>query len=365
MSDLFAWIRKSIEFGSPEYLMFVPLAAACLALGVVVRLVRLRYRAARTYGSSYPILGRIKFWFAGALILSVTAAAAARPSLAFGGSKFKRGNIDVLFVIDSSASMWVKDLGPSRLDIAIREASNLHGQDILRAGDRAGLFVFGTAAIRKVHISTNVDRLMDVVGKLGPPKTLTGDSFPWDSDVATALEHIRESVDTQDRFEAGESEEDWEPTKRSDRAVILFSDGDFPADAELTRRVGVALAEFQRRGLVIYPVGIGSRTGLDLTTILRDYKPGRDYDETLEADLKEAEDTRLNTETLSVLAQRTGGKMFAIDNVGKSATGFFRTVFESHRPISFQLTSDQRKQEAWQYLVAAAIVLFALAVLFY
>ena len=203
--------------------------------------------------------------------------------------------------------MWVKDLGSSRLELAVREALGLYTQDILSPGDRTAVFVWGTTALRRVHMSSNAERFVEEVGRIGPPPTLSGDAFPWDSDVATAFESIYMSLDNQDRFEEGE--ENWTPEERSDRLVLLFTDGDFLIDAEQMSRLDVALGEFRRRGLVIYPVGVGSRTGVNVDTVLTDYVRGVDYDDTLVADL-EGQRTRLGVEGIGMLEQRTGGRSF-------------------------------------------------------
>ncbi len=365
MAEWFASARQNVEFANPEYLVFVLLAAAFFLLGMVIWVIKLSMRPIRTHGSSYPLIGHVKFWFLTVFVLATASLAAARPFFVYGGSSFKRGDVDVIAAVDGSSSMWVKDLGPSRLDVVVREILNLQGQDILRVGDRSGLYVFGGTTIRKVHLSTNAERLMDVAGKLKPPETLTGDAFPWDSDVASAFENIYQSVDNQDRFQAGEDEDDWKPVRRSDRLVLLFTDGDYYlADAEQAKRLDVALAEFQRRGLAVYPIGIGTRTGMPLTEVLRDYDPGRDYDASLAEEL-EGQHTRLNMDSLSYIAQRTGGKVFTIDSIGLSASTFIHDIVDSHRNISFQLIPSDDKQEVWQYVVMAGIFLFLIGVLFY
>ena len=175
----------------------------------------------------------------------------------------------------------------------------------------------------------------------------------------------KRQLDNQDRFQAGEDEDDWKPVKRTDRLLLLFTDGDYSlADAEQAKRLDVALAEFQRRGLTVYPIGIGARTGMPLTEILRDYDLGRDYDASLADDL-EGQHTRLNLDSLSYIAKRTGGKTFTIDSVGLSASNVVRGVIDSHRNISFQLVPDEDKQEVWQYVVLVGIVLVMIGVLFY
>ena len=355
-------LRESVEFQNPEYLAVLPIAAVLLAIGFLIFLLRLHQRPPRTHGSSYPLLGHIKFWFLAIGAMAVLAVAAARPFWVFGGSSFKRGDVDVAVAIDASASMWVRDLGPSRLDLAVREVLNLYTQDILTPGDRVALFVFGTTALRQVHMSSNAERFIEQVGQLGPPTALSGDAFPWDSDVAAAFEHVYQSLDNQDRFESGD--EEWQPQERSDRVVLLFTDGDFAADNEQLARLDQALSEFRRRGLTVYPVAIGSRTGVNLDVVLQDYVRGVDYDETLESDL-EGLRTNLNTDGLGMLETRLGGRSFVIDSAGLSADSFLQNVIDSHRSVSFQLIPAEDTQEVWQWVVTLAVVIFVVAMLFY
>ena len=362
MDSFTGLFRESVEFANPEYLAIVPIAGLLLAFGLVVFALRLQLRPARTEGSSYPVFGHIKFWFLAIGALVLVAIAAARPFWIYGGSSFKRGDVDVVVAIDASASMWVKDLGSSRLELAVREALGLYTQDILSPGDRTAVFVWGTTALRRVHMSSNAERFVEEVGRIGPPPTLSGDAFPWDSDVATAFESIYMSLDNQDRFEEGE--ENWTPEERSDRLVLLFTDGDFLIDAEQMSRLDVALGEFRRRGLVIYPVGVGSRTGVNVDTVLTDYVRGVDYDDTLVADL-EGQHTRLGVEGIGMLEQRTGGRSFIVDGSQISSGTFLRNVVDSHRSISFQLVPAEDKQEVWQWVVLLAIFVFVAAMLFY
>ncbi|MEE2612344.1 MAG: vWA domain-containing protein [Acidobacteriota bacterium] len=362
MDGITSLFRESVEFANPEYLAIVPVAGLLLVFGLLIFAVRLLLRPVRTAGSSYPLFGHIKFWFLAIAALALVAVAAARPFWVYGGSSFKRGDVDVVVAIDASASMWVKDLGPSRLDLAVREALNLYTQDILTPGDRTAVFVWGTTALRRVHMSANAERFVEEVGRIGPPTTLSGDAFPWDSDVATAFETIYLSLDNQDRFEDGE--EDWAPEERSDRLVLLFTDGDFLIDAEQMSRFDVALGEFRRRGLAIYPVGIGSRTGVNVDSVLTDYIRGVDYDETLEADL-EGQRTRLGLDGIAMLEQRTGGRSFIVDSLQLSSDTFLRNVVDSHRSISFQLIPAEDEQEVWQWVVMLAILVFVGAMLFY
>ena len=341
-----------VAFETPEYLLLLPLVGGLFLFWLVVYLVRLKSRPIRTYGSRYPILGHIKFWALITMVLALTAVAAARPFFAFGSSTFQRSSVDVVVAVDASASMWLKDVtGMSRLEIAAREVLGLHGQTLLNPSDRAALFVFGGTAVRKSHLSNNVDRFVDSLSRLRQPATLTGDAFPWSSDVASALEHVYHSTDNQDRSEAGEN--DWAPSQRTDWLMLLFTDGDFSVEPEQLERLEQALVEYRRRGLTIYPVGIGSRAGREIREVLRGYQPGRDYDDILATELEEEQRSRLVTEWLEVMALRTGGRTFVIENASTTATAFIRKAVEDHRGISFRLVREESRQEVWRYVVDA------------
>ena len=362
MDGLSSLFRESVEFANPEYLAIVPIGGLLLVFGMLIFALRLQLRPVRTEGSTYPLFGHIKFWFFAVAALMLVAVAAARPFWVYGGSSFKRGDVDVIVAIDASASMWVKDLGPSRLDVAVRETLSLYTQDILTPGDRTAVFVWGTTALRRAHLSSNAERFIEEVGRIGAPATLTGDAFPWDSDIATAFESIYLSLDNQDRFESGE--DSWQPEQRSDRLVLLFTDGDFLIDAEQMSRVDIALGEFRRRGLTVYTVAIGTRTGANVDSVLQDYVRGVDYDETLEADL-EGQRTRLGLDGIGMVEQRTNGRSFIVDSPQLASDTFLRNVVDSHRSISFQLIPAEDKQEVWQWVVMLAIGIFVIAMLFY
>jgi hypothetical protein len=354
-----------IGFTSPEYLLALPLAALLAAFWLAAFLLARRARPVRTHGSSYPLVGRGKLWFLMTAVLALTALAAGRPFVVHGTSSFQRGGVDIAIAVDASASMWLEDVsGTSRLSIASRELLALQGEGILRPADRIALFVFGGTAVRKAHLSTDPARFADAVGRLRQPAGLTGDAFPWASDIAAALEHVYQSLDRYDRFEAGEHE-DWTPSHRTDRVLLLFTDGDFGLDPAQQRRLEQALGECRRRGLVIYATGIGSQSGRELVEVLRHYLRGRDYDDDLVAELKAEPRSRLDTRWLRLAAQRTGGRVFTIENAGATASGFLRSAIASHRSLALDLTREETQQEVWKYVLAVAFLLALIAVLAY
>ena len=91
---------------------------------------------------------------------------------------------------------------------------------------------------------------------------------------------------------------------------------------------------------------------------------GVDYDESLEADLDGIR-TRLDTDGLAMLEQRTGGRAFVVESLGVSSVPFLRNAVNSHRAITFQLIPAEDKQEVWQWVLAFAVFVFVVAVLIY
>ena len=98
--------------------------------------------------------------------------------------------------------------------------------------------------------------------------------------------------------------------------------------------------------------------------MLQDYVRGIDYDDALAAEL-EGQRTRLNTDRIEILAQRTGSRSFIVESPGVSSAQFLRSVVDSHRSISFQFIPAEDKQEIWQWVLVFAVGVFVLAVLLY
>ena len=54
-----------------------------------------------------------------------------------------------------------------------------------------------------------------------------------------------------------------------------------------------------------------------------------------------------------------------IESLGVSSATFLGNAVASHRSISFQLIPAEDKQEIWQWVLAFAVLVFVVAVLFY
>lgn len=383
MINALTGIQDSFHFLEPVFLyLLIPLAILFVPwLGITA--IQLAKRPKRTYGSKYPLIGKIKLWGlfgipAGVLMVL----AMAKPSLNQASFKVSRGDIEVILVIDRSISMRADDIKPTRLDIAKREAFNI--ESLLKEGDKAALFVFGRESHKKIELtekfSENVFYWLD---RVSFPKSLTGDALVWNSDFASMLENVYQSMDRQDKYNDGYSGKNYTPQKRTNRIVILFSDGEdqFRKDKPTTpeevkdkdgyiKRLNGALVEFKKRSLKIYPVGIGTQKGVKWTSLLRGYKEGDDYnkDELIQLGWQDGI-SRIDKENLVFLARSVGtglgNHIWTVENNATTVKNYLDTVINSNRRTLLEFGQSEDDQDLWQYFLIAAVSVLVFGVLFH
>ncbi|MBI3274325.1 MAG: VWA domain-containing protein, partial [Candidatus Colwellbacteria bacterium] len=264
-----------ISFSEPFFLyLLVPVTVAFLVWSAVA-VFRIYSRPKISYGSKYPLLGKVKLWGLFVLPASVfMVLALAKPIMPGSSVRPSTGDIQVVLLLDSSISMRADDVKLSRLEIAKREISRMGA--MLREGDKVALFTFGKSSNRKLYLTKDLETFFDQVERISFPTKLSNDESVWSTDFATALEHIYQSMDMQDsRGENYPAGRKYNPKKRDNRIVIIFSDGEdqmlnsMPAnEQEIQQKAGYidrrkkVLAEYKKRGLKIYPVGVGTSRGV-------------------------------------------------------------------------------------------------------
>ncbi|MDP2598551.1 MAG: hypothetical protein Q8P49_01835, partial [Candidatus Liptonbacteria bacterium] len=125
-------------------------------------------------------------------------------------------------------------------------------------------------------------------------------------------------------------------------------------------------AEFRKRDIHIYPIGIGTAHGVPLLSVLNGYKKISDYPEDLEKDWAGIT-TRLETGTLARLGRETDGRPpFLIENKEMSARDYMKGIIGFHRSIVLEPSGDdvREDQELWWQILCAAVLLLAVAILF-
>lgn len=358
---------KNLQFINPEYLKLLFVVYLLAGLWVITFGIRFKNRAKRSVGSHHSLIGRmLRFCLVVIVfVLPFSILALARPYLSKGAVRFKTGTVEVVFIVDDSSSMWAKDVTLSRIDIAVREIARVYSQEAIKEGDRAALVLFGKTSLKKLRLSRDLDRFINEVSKISQPVRLIGDDHYFGSDIPLALEDTYKFLDRQDN---SKQDKNWRPVQRSNRIILFFGDGDYhfkEYSLEDRKRLNIALLEFRRRGLKIFSVGIGTRHGVPLTTVLDNYKKGEGYNDQTVAELKEQGITRLDTTTLNLLSIQTGGSVATVENVAGSVEGFLKNVINDNRNSSLEVASEPEKKELWREFLYAAVIFILLAIAIY
>ncbi len=184
--------------------------------------------------------------------------------------------IDIMIAIDVSNSMLAEDLqkGYSRLKIAKMSIEKL--LDKLH-GDRIGVVVFAGDAYKQVPITPDYH-----VAKMFLKNISTGVISAQGTDIGLALETCESSFNYDDP---------------SNKAIIVFSDGE---DHE---QEGIDIAkEIAEKGIKIYTIGMGTKTGVPIPMYRNGIKVGTKKDKDGNTVL-----TKLNEQYLLDIAESGNG----------------------------------------------------------
>lgn len=373
MFQNFADSFRNIVLAEPEQLGLIGLVPALFLLFIVLWLFKVWRRPKQTHGSRYPILGTFKFWTALIFVLILAVWVLANPFIPKGNFVIKKGSVEAIFLVDYSSSMFLKDTGTARINLAAREIMSLLPAQVIAEGDRVSLFVFGNGSLRRLPLTKDLNLFANEIDLVGQPNTLLGDDLYWGSDIISAFERIYMLLDRQDMIaQFGKEVDNWQPKPKQNRMIFVFTDGadllkfsdDKKTDDSNFTKLSTVIGGLNKRNLKVYPIGIGTKNGALLTEILGDYKKQTEYDPRLEEDLKD-QVSRLNVPGLEYLKNATRSSIgpFLIENDGISAINFMRLAMDQHRSKTIEPALTKEKEELFQYFLMAALAVFIVGML--
>ena len=217
----------------------------------------------------------------------------------------------VVITTDRSGSMLAKDVAPTRLVAARRAAGTF--LDEVPDGVRVGAVAFNHKATVLQTPTRDHEAVREALaGVKAAGSTATGDA------LAAGLRTIRASRNPDAR-------------KQPPAAIVLLSDG-----KSVRGRDALAVAEEAREAKIpVYTVALGTATG------------------TIES--KRADGTTTSTpvppdpETLAQVAERTGGKAFAIDDADQLAQVYER--------LGSELATEKQEKEMTSFFAGGALLL--------
>lgn len=280
-----------IRFGSPAFLVL----GAGLVLVVALAWLRYERRRGRALARFAGDLARRLAhaesdgqrhlrWALRVLGLLALVIAAAAPRWGDEVVRVSARGSDLVLVFDTSASMDARDVPPTRLEEAKREALALL-DDLF--GDRVGVVAFAgdAVALSPLTLDRSAARLLieslhsDVVSTPG-------------SDLGRGL---RAALRLLPEGEAGQ------------QAIVLFTDGE-----DLEGGLDEATAAIERRGIRVFAVGVGTPAGETIPILdERGYQVGMKTDASGQTVV-----SRLDAAALREVARRTRGQFFAAQHPG-------------------------------------------------
>ncbi len=221
----------------------------------------------------------------GLLVIAVALAglALARPQWGVREIAAQTLGEDVVFVVDCSRSMLAADVSPNRLERAKRAALEFVRRD---GSGRVGLVAFAGQAFLQCPLTFDRGAFEDAL------RGLDERSIPVPgTDVGRALDEAFRAMEKADRR----------------KVVVLITDGE---DLE---KSGVRTAEtLTKQGIVVFAVGVGTAAGGEIRTLNAQGQP-----ELLRDSHGEVIRSRLDETTLNGIARATGGRYFALGELGE------------------------------------------------
>ena len=324
-----------LTFARPLWLLAGP-AAALLMAWLFARADRRRQTdlaklahprfSARLMPGVSPQRRRLQRILYGAALL-LLAAAAAGPRQGFEWREISRRGIDLLFAVDTSRSMLAEDLSPNRLE---RARLGIHDFIGRLQGDRVGLIPFAGSSYALCPLTTDYDAFRTSLDALDT------DLIPKQgTDVASAIR---------------EAERLFDERGNPHRILVLLTDGeDLQGDA---LEAATAAA---KKGMTIYPVGVGSPTPQNIPLRLPN---GRS--DVIRDQAGNPVQTSLDEPTLRKIAEASGGLYVPL---GKGAEGLDTIYREKLRLVpQNELESKMEKipLERFEWPLAAALLLLVM-----
>ena len=242
----------TLTFAQPFYLQLLVVPGA-LMLVLVWRFLRRRAdvkRLARAHVSPvsarYPRIGDLGFWFFVLLASSLCIGALARPQARVTG--VTRGGIDIIFLQDGSASMYVRDSKPDRWRRSIRFLRTFADSLGWRNGDRAALALFAHIAAPQLRLTSDPNALFFFLDHLGERSPFRLEDDPtWDTNIMEGIYWGLQLIARDESLFGG---------KPNAKAFVVVTDGQ-----AWSGDVRMAIDAVRAREIPIYVVGIGTTTG--------------------------------------------------------------------------------------------------------
>lgn len=246
--------------------------------------------------------------------------AAARPQWGLREETVIQRGRDLIIALDVSRSMLAEDVHPNRLQRAKADI-----QDLLRElrGDRVALVSFRARAILLCPLTIDYAYLEQILSTLSPDSAPRGET-----DIGDAIQKALAA------FECDQG---------AHQAIVLVSDGE-----DLAGRGRKMAEEAQKRGIVIFTVGLGDPDGATIPSPLKET-------EAMQYQGQEVI-TRLEHETLKSIAEMTGGVYVPVGTSNVKLGTLYRDHLSRIAAQDFAESTQRRYHDRFQWFLGPALI---------
>lgn len=240
----------TLRFGAPQHLWLLTLPLAMLVLWawqaarrgqVVRRLTRRRHTPVREH---YGMFGGLLFWLCLVLATASTIVALAAPRVLV--SMVRTAGIDLVVLLDGSASMHVEDVPGNRWTRSMVFVRQL-AESLSWREDRVALAVFARIAAPQVRLTTDPNTVFFFLDHLHTPPFRIEDDSSWDTNIERGIYWGLRLI---------ERDAEMNGVSANAKAFVLISDGQ-AWSGEVQTSLDLAAA----RGIPVFAVGVGTTAG--------------------------------------------------------------------------------------------------------
>ena len=256
-----------------------------------------------------------------------------RPSTVKSEYEFATKNLDVMFVVDTTISMWARDYNGSeeRMKGVIADikgiASNL-------AGSNFALVSFDDVSVVKSPFSQDAAYVMDMVDTLTSPDS----NMASGSDMSVPYKNMESLLRSS--------------SKKENRKTIVF----FFTDGEITNGKGLVsfedLAQYVDGGAIL---GYGTEKGGKMKD-----KKGYVYDYTTRKDAL----SKIDEDNLQQMAEDLGIEYMNCNSGSASLNGYVQMIKDGSAIIMEQSEGAQKYEDKYFYFAAALAIMLLVELMF-
>lgn len=240
-----------------------------------------------------------------------------------------RAGVDVVFALDVSKSMLAEDIAPNRIE----KSKQLVNQIINSlGGDRVGIIGYAGSAFPQVPITTDFSTTKLFLSSMNTDMV---------SSQGTAITEAIKMAETY-----------YNDEDQVNKVLFIISDGE---DHE--GNISAIVNEAANSGIRIFTIGVGSVKGAPIPIkrngILQHYKRDENNEQVM---------TRLNTETLTQIANGANGKYIDGSNT-KEVIEEVTSILNSMNQKEFEAKQFTDFKDRFQWFLGLALLLLVLDVL--